>query len=101
MNIWRKIKLVFFIRDEILIHASGMEEKLRRHDNTRGRTGWLECDSWVLDAKLSEEVEELSKAMEALNTPGRIHPEYVIEESIDVANVAMMIGDRVRKHGII
>ena len=64
-----------------------MEMKLRRHDATRGTSGWInESPDWLL-SRLVEEVGELAKAIR------EGHHRKTVSEATDVANFAMMIVD--------
>lgn len=72
------------MRDEVKWFAEGMERKLKKRD---GYGGWRHLPLIYLKEKLKAEINELMIAMDYES------PEEVIDESIDVANFAMMIAD--------
>ena len=73
------------MRNEVIEHASRMEERLKENDH---KGGWLTCSFEYLVRRLREEVDELDTA---LNWDSSDDP---IAEAADVANFAMMIADK-------
>lgn len=78
-------KMSMKIRPEIQKFAEAMENKLRKHDEERGETGWRgEGFAYLLD-RLEDEVDELKNIETDIDEK---------EECVDIANFAMMIFDR-------
>ena len=73
------------LRESVRWFAGQMELKLRKHDDSRGSSGWKDCDNKYLLSRLFEEYLEL---VIAARDSGDIIP-----EAVDVANFAMMIAD--------
>lgn len=71
--------------------SEAMKRKMEIREPDKG--GWDDVSAEWLYIKLGEEVEELAEAL--LKRKG----EQVMEEAVDVANVAMMIYDKTRKRG--
>lgn len=70
-----------------------MEEKLRKHDATRGYEGWRKADPKVLYLNwFMGELDELRDAMFAY-VQGQATADDVIGECVDVANMAHMLAD--------
>jgi NTP pyrophosphatase (non-canonical NTP hydrolase) len=76
-------------RPEVQAFADAMEAKLRKHDATRGPTGWRTDNSLDLIARLREEVHEFLGALNPAAPPQA----DVLGEAADVANFAMMLAD--------
>jgi hypothetical protein len=87
-------------REPVDWFSDRMEDKLREHDEERGEASWRSHSSTVdgLFEHLKEEVRELETALEdgaAASAMALIH------ECADVANMAMMIADRIRVYRIL
>lgn len=92
-------------RPEVVAFADLMEERLRRHDGSRGPRGWENCDPQWLLGRLKQEVAGLEKALKApkavrCGCREAMCPHLVFDvtdgvgaEAADVANFAMMIAD--------
>ena len=76
------------LRNAVLWFAAHMETELRNHDD---RPGWDDDDTMDLFDHLKEEVRELRNALVDSSDDSAI-----ISEAADVANMAMMIADRIR-----
>lgn len=76
------------LRPEVLRMAQGMERRLREYDETRGRTGWKQCNMAQLVDHLREEVNELIDAV--IDESGSV---VVWAEAADIGNMAMMVAD--------
>ena len=72
------------LRQSVATFAQAMEEKLRENDH---KGGWEDCTMQYLSMRLTQEREELRKAVE------RGNPEEVLREAADVANFCMMIAE--------
>lgn len=70
-----------YIRPVVMWFAKQMEDSLRRNDH---KSGWSDIKSQDLINRIFDELDEL---VEANNQSDRI------QESIDVANFAMMVAD--------
>ena len=81
------------LRDEVDKFSQAMEDKLRTLDEERGEAGWLNGSTTIayLLAALEAEVRELRAGFSDCDQ------ENVLEESVDVANFAMMIYSRVKQ----
>lgn len=81
------------IRHCIMEFACNMEEKLRIHDENKGRAGWVDMKPKKLLELLMGEILELSDVM--------IDPKYdsqkAISECADIANYSMMIVDIIKR----
>lgn len=103
MKSWFDVPLK--VRGQVAYFAGLMEMVLRENDN---KGGWDECHPLWLSAKLAEEVGELGKVLTAIYHPeGTPYCEATeireaklsaIREAIDIANVAMMLADRLSEH---
>lgn len=78
-------------RAEVSRFAERMETKLRANDH---KQHWSTCDLGYLLRELDKEVNELHGALAA-----GTDVEAVANEAADVANIAMMIADKVRRVG--
>ena len=76
------------LRQSVATFAQAMEEKLRENDY---KGGWKGCDMQYLSMRLTQEREELRKAVE------RGDPTEVLREAADVANFCMMIAEKVAR----
>lgn len=87
-------------REPVEWFADRMEKKLREHDDDRGEMSWREdgCTIKGLFEHLEEEVKELQ---ELLQDGPAADAMDVVHECADVANMAMMIADRVRTRRIL
>ena len=74
------------LRQSVVTFAQAMEEKLQENDH---KGGWHGCTMQYLSMRLTQEREELRKAVE------RGNPEEVLREAADVANFCMMIAENV------
>lgn len=74
------------LRQSVATFAQAMEEKLRENDH---KGGWKKCDMQYLSMRLTQEREELRRAVE------RGNPEEVLREAADVANYCMMIAENI------
>lgn len=91
-----------YLRPEVLVFATAMEERLRANDH---KPGWLDDSPEALFARLREEADELrnvfqnesdeSDSGDWITLPGPLMQSNVLSEAADVANFAMMIADRV------
>lgn len=86
-------RLVEFIRPEILEFAEAMELTMRKHDGKKGDS-WKTCDIYFLIEKLKEEFDEADCAFDNL-----VHHDFEDEgqftaETVDLANVCMMLWNR-------
>lgn len=104
------------MRDKVRAFAGMMEGKLAKHDKDRGDNGWAKDSPEALHKRLSQEVNELERAlresrrfraaqMEARRNFRDVIPEghfadlnskidvEIAREAADVANFAMMIAD--------
>jgi NTP pyrophosphatase (non-canonical NTP hydrolase) len=73
------------IRPAVSKFADEMERVLLKHDDEKGERGWEnETVRWMVE-KLREETDEVCRAFDNCD------PEEISRESIDVANVAMML----------
>lgn len=91
------------VRGQVAYFAGLMEMILRENDD---KDGWDECHPLWLNAKLAEEVGELGKILTMIyhpeGTPTPYHETVeiremklsAIREATDIANVAMMLADR-------
>jgi len=77
------------IRPSLATFIVEMELVLRLHDSQKGKDGWLSTHPLVLNAKLMEEVGELSFAVLNSKSQGNIK-----REAADVANLAFMIAHK-------
>jgi NTP pyrophosphatase (non-canonical NTP hydrolase) len=85
------VRVDAWVRPCVKSFALAMETKLKENDWKRG---WEYCSMQYLSMRLTQEREELRKAVE------RGNPVEVLREAADVANFCMMIADAVsRKHG--
>lgn len=75
------------LRQSVATFAQAMEEKLRENDH---KGGWRACDMQYLSMRLTQEREELRRAVE------RGDSEEVLREAADVANFCMMIADNIQ-----
>ena len=77
------------IREEVQSWANRMEARLRKHDERRGRSGWLDRDPREILLHL---LRDLGQLAEILNSSS---PELksARERSADVANLACMVFD--------
>jgi len=76
--------------------AQRMKAKLDKNAH-KGRRGWKGMSVLLLFEKLSDEVHELQ---EAIYHPEHGWPNAVMDESVDIANLAMMIADVARERQI-
>jgi len=76
-------------RPEVVAFADAMEAKLKANDHKRH---WRFLDMRTLSRRLTEEREELRRAVEIGD------PAEVLREAADVANFCMMTADMVRRH---
>lgn len=76
------------LRAEVQRFAEAMENKLLKNDWKRH---WSHMNIQYLSMRLSQEREELRKAVE------RGDPEEILSEAADVANFAMFIAETKRK----
>lgn len=94
------------LRPEVQQFALLMEEKLRLHDETKGKTAWKQDEASSLLSRVEEEASEMSEAIEDLEAawawnddedPEEPDMELLISnfvwEAVDVANMAMMAAD--------
>ena len=77
--------------------------KLLQPQNQR-KTSWRELSTQKLMVRLSEETNELRIALKVLKSCGKDEPRMkllfrndAIQEATDVANLAMMIADKIRQ----
>lgn len=75
------------VREEVANFAVAMEEKLAKHDDGKGESGWRKDDTFALLQRLREETQELADDLRFLRLGD------AMEECTDVANFAMMIWD--------
>ena len=80
------------IRPTVMQFAEAMEKKLRQHDEEKG--GWEDCDFPFLFDKLEEEHDEVTNIIEKDFKNNRFPGELV-----DLANVCMMIWDKIKHSG--
>lgn len=73
----------------VLAFAKRMESKLAKNRHKGNRDGWLKDSEYSLLNRLREEVAELNDAMDRQESFVE-----VADEAADVANFAMMIGDK-------
>lgn len=73
------------MRDEVRLFAEAMERKLQKREKDYPE-GWKSCDIHRLFDHLVSEVSELEDAIEKDN-------EFISNECVDIANMAMMIAD--------
>lgn len=78
-------------RNTVKAFAVLMEKSLRKHDATKGNTGW---DSSHVTKLIKAAQDQTSRAEEALIE--QLDLDAVQEAAIDLGNYAMMIWDRVR-----
>jgi len=79
------------LRPELLRFAEAMERKLRTHDKYRGKDVSGFDPQFCID-RISEELGELKSAYENGVVPD------ILDESVDVANFAMMLWNTKRPH---
>ena len=79
------------LRPVVQEFAEQMEMKLRTHDETRGKRGWVDAEVAYLFHRLLEEVDELRQARITFEHGGPSFP--LMREAVDVANLAMMVAD--------
>lgn len=72
---------------EVLRFAHEMERKLSENDH---KGGWEDCTQQYLSMRLTQEREELRRAVE------RGDAKEILSEAADVANFAMMAADKAR-----
>jgi NTP pyrophosphatase (non-canonical NTP hydrolase) len=72
------------LRPEVALFALEMERKLQENDH---KGGWSRCTKQYLSMRLTQEREELRRAVE------RGDPNDIRREAADVANFAMMLAD--------
>ncbi len=85
------------MREHVNEFAMAMESKLKKHDDERGKAGWLNDETnirYLVDC-LNQEVFEAKAAFNDCN------PEFLATECVDIANFAMMIRSRILRsnHG--
>ena len=66
------------IRESVFFFAVRLENRLRKHDADRGKTGWHGCDVKFLLKRLKEEIQEFEESGDP-------------DEMLDVSAFAMMI----------
>lgn len=101
------------IRQSLADFAVAMEATLRKHDEKKGQEGWKSAQLQYLQYLLLEEGLELTIEIErlALSDPTALDNlqkatehnyivQRVMEEAIDVANMAMMVYNRAEMHKI-
>jgi len=71
-----------------------MEEKMRKHDESKGRDGWVVMNPKDLLEKMMGKVLDLSDLL--MKYPEMDHEE-VINKCADTANYSMMISDIARR----
>lgn len=78
------------LRKSVRLFAQAMERKLREHDATKGKRGWMpkDCAADYLMLRVEEEASELRDAMEDDERAS-----VVTAEAADVANMAMMVAE--------
>jgi hypothetical protein len=89
------------VRPQVAYFAGLMENALTRNDH---KGGWDECHPLWLHAKLSEEAGELGNVLTQIYHPSGESYQVTddlretilaaIQEAADIANVAMMLADR-------
>lgn len=84
-------------REEVCWFAVEMEKTLLQNED---KGGWDDCDIGWLLMRLKEEVHELEYECNYVGTKD-FDPSDVLAEATDVANLAMMLADVVRKRSII
>jgi NTP pyrophosphatase (non-canonical NTP hydrolase) len=84
------------VRESVAWFAEQMERKLRLHDD---RPGWMGNLPNALLDRVREEVDELDNALDyGARAEDQSHPQNIIDECADVANMAMMIADNMRDY---
>lgn len=91
MNLFNRLRIAFFLREEVLEFSEQMEKNLRKNDH---KGGWLHWHWDWLWMKFYEEHGELMKACNKESTT------RVGEEAADVANVCMFMYDKAHEHGV-
>jgi hypothetical protein len=100
------------IRREVMAFARVMEAQLRKHDEKRGATGWKDGDPCYIAHRMLEEMGEVVTEMAPEDPIGRYllkliedhftenyhlvkprHPDKLVLELADMANLAMMLAD--------
>lgn len=76
------------IRNEVKDFAKAMESKLKKNDH---KVHWSNCNNLYLLSRLREELEELLEAYEKNDAHG------IMDETVDVANISMMIHDNTKR----
>ena len=92
MSVAKGVERGDIMRKSITEFAKAMENKLKKHDDDYGESGWLKptCNISFLIERLSQE------RIEAVNAYKDCDPEDLKAECVDVANFAMMIYDRIQ-----
>lgn len=80
------------VRPVVRWFAERMELKLREHDEKRGPRGWKDASLRSLLARTHEELDELRNELIAESSTVT----RVVNEAVDVANLAMMVADKAR-----
>ena len=82
------------LRAPLRSFADEMEAALREHDADRGERGWQDDSDEALFERVNEECIDLQKAIESGD---RVR---IVKESADIANMAMMLWQRLTKSGL-
>lgn len=77
------------LRPEVQAFAEAMEAVLREHDDEKN--GWEDCSPESLFLHLKDEVSDLEEELDWCK------PEEAMHEAVDVANMAMMVWDNIRR----
>ena len=83
------------LRPEVQWFAEQMERVLRENDY---KGGWHEMTTRELWERVHDECLELRNAVGPVRGSSYIHVDHILKESVDIANFAMMMADRVREY---
>lgn len=84
------IRLGHDLEQQVQAFARLMESKLRVRDY---KGGWQHCDLQWLFKRLLEEAGELHVELTSIGSNGQVNQVGVAGETVDVANIAIMIAD--------
>jgi len=91
------------VRPAVQRFAEDMERVLRKHDKTKGVNGWekSDCTFGFLVDKFDEEVEEVVTELQlcgfSSETGKNTYTKEVKKELVDVANICMMLCEKMKE----